>query len=84
MSRQLYRAALRANRDQGVRKRNSGSHLTHRWRELDSKLYGAFPVKSLFLVFAESSLFEAGRPFFVPSPGVRFAERAEGVKGPKR
>jgi len=25
-----------------------------------------------------------GRPFFVPSPGVRFAERAEGVKGPKR
>src|SRR5258708_18353545 len=54
------------------------------WREMDSNLYGAFPVKSLFLVFAESSLFGAGRPFFVPSPGVRFAERAEGVKGPKR
>jgi hypothetical protein len=58
--------------------------LTPRWREEDSNLYGAFPVKSLFLVFAESSLFGAGRPFFVPSPGVRFAERAEGVKGPKR
>ena len=24
------------------------------------------------------------RPFFVPSPAIRFAERAEGVKGPKR
>ena len=29
-------------------------------------------------------LFGAGRPFFVPSPAVRFPERAEGVKGPKR
>ncbi len=34
--------------------------------------------------FAESSLFGAGKPFFVPSPAIRFAERAEGVKGPKR
>src|SRR5438270_11770931 len=25
-----------------------------------------------------------GKPFFVPSPAIRFAERAEGVKGPKR
>jgi len=24
------------------------------------------------------------RPFFIPSPAIRFAERAEGVKGPKR
>ena len=30
------------------------------------------------------SLFGAGKPFFVPSPAIRFAERAEGVKGPKR
>jgi hypothetical protein len=29
-------------------------------------------------------LFGAGRPFFVPSPAIRFPERAEGVKGPKR
>ena len=29
------------------------------------------------------SLFGAGKPFFVPSPAIRFAERAEGVKGPK-
>jgi hypothetical protein len=28
--------------------------------------------------FAVSSLFGAGRPFFVPSPAIRFAERAEG------
>jgi hypothetical protein len=27
---------------------------------------------------------ERERPFFVPSPTIRFAERAEGVKGPKR
>ena len=25
-----------------------------------------------------------GKPFFVSSPAIRFAERAEGVKGPKR
>jgi len=25
-----------------------------------------------------------GKPFFVPSPALRFAERAEGVKGPKQ
>jgi hypothetical protein len=30
------------------------------------------------------SLFGAGKPFFVPSPAIRFAERAGGVKGPKR
>ena len=30
------------------------------------------------------SLFGARKSFFVPSPAIRFAERAEGVKGPKR
>jgi hypothetical protein len=25
-----------------------------------------------------------GKPFFIPSPAIRFAERAEGGKGPKR
>ena len=34
--------------------------------------------------FVSGSLFGAGKPFFVPSPAIRFAERAEGVKGPKR
>jgi hypothetical protein len=57
---------------------------TRRWRKADSNLYGAFPVKWLFWVFAESSLFGAGKPFFIPSPAIRFPERAEGVKGPKR
>ena len=56
---------------------------TPRWSKPDSNLYGAFPVKWSFLVFA-GSLFGAGKPFFVPSPAIRFAERAEGVKGPKR
>src|SRR6202030_3827157 len=36
------------------------------------------------LWFVAGSLFGAGKPFFVPSPAIRFAERAEGVKGPKR
>ena len=53
------------------------------WRETDSNLYGAFPVK-LYFWFVAGSLFGAGKPFFVPSPAIRFAERAEGVKGPKR
>ena len=46
-------------------------------------LYGAFSVK-LYFWFGAGSLFGAGKPFFVPSPAIRFAERAEGVKGPKR
>jgi hypothetical protein len=37
----------------------------------------------VFLVVA-GSLFGAEKPFLVPSPAIRFAERAEGVKGPKR
>jgi hypothetical protein len=44
---------------------------------------GLFLSSSRFW-FVASSLFGAGRPFFAPSPAIRFAERAEGVKGPKR
>jgi hypothetical protein len=44
---------------------------------------GLFLSSSHFGLFG-SSLFGAGKPFFVPSPAIRFAERAEGVKGPKR
>jgi D-arabinose 1-dehydrogenase-like Zn-dependent alcohol dehydrogenase len=36
------------------------------------------------LAFFAGSLFGARKPFFVPSPAIGFAERAEGVKGPKR
>jgi hypothetical protein len=37
---------------------------THRWRGVDSNLYGAFPVKWWFW-FVGGSLFGAGKPFFV-------------------
>jgi hypothetical protein len=47
-------------------------------------LYGAFPVKRLFWVLLIVLCSERERPFFVPSPAIRFPERAEGVKGPKR
>jgi hypothetical protein len=47
-------------------------------------LYGAFPVKRLFWVVLTVFCSERERPFFVPSPAIRFPERAEGVKGPKR
>ena len=71
------------DRATGVVLRGTESSLTLRWREPDSNLYGAFPVKWSFGLLA-GSLFGAGKPFFVPSPAIRFAERAEGVKGPKR
>jgi len=54
------------------------------WREMDSNLYGAFPVKRLFWVVLTVFCSERERPFFVPSPAIRSPERAEGVKGPKR
>ena len=41
----------------------------------------AFPVKRLFLGFVTVLCSERDRPFFVPSPAIRFPERAEGVKG---
>ena|SRR6516165_8643175 len=44
---------------------------------------GLFLSSSHFWLFG-GSLFGAGMPFFVPSPAIRFAERAEGVKGPRR
>ena len=66
-----------------ARRLNSSSQPTHRWRETDSNLYGAFPVKRLFWVVLTVFCSERERPFFVPSPAIRFPERAEGVKGPK-
>jgi hypothetical protein len=68
----------------GTARPNSLRRQTRRWRETDSNLYGAFPVKRLFWVVLTVFCSERERPFFVPSPGIRFAERAEGVKGPKR
>jgi hypothetical protein len=56
---------------------------------------GLFPVKGVFpaaghligdccLGLLRVLCSERERPFFVPSPAIRFPERAEGVKGPKR
>src|SRR6202040_2094843 len=47
------------------------------------ELVWGFSCQVVVLGFAESSLFGAGKPFFIPSPAIRFPERAEGVKGPK-
>ena len=55
--------------------RKSGSHLT---------CMGLFLSSGCFWVFLPVLCSELERPFFVPSPAIRFAERAEGVKGPKR
>jgi hypothetical protein len=51
--------------------------------QVRTRLVWGFSCQVGILVFA-GSLFGAGKPFFVPSPAVRFAERAEGVKGSKR
>jgi hypothetical protein len=48
------------------------------WREPDSNLYGAFPVKWCFW-FVGGSLSGAVKPFFVPSPAIRFAERRQSI-----
>ena len=52
--------------------RKSGSHMTQRWRGMDSNLYGAFPCQGAFsrgwhlianccLGFSDGSLFGAGK-----------------------
>ena len=61
-----------------------GSLLTPLLEEAGFELVWGFSCQVVVLGFAESSLFGAGKPFFIPSPAIRFAERAEGVKGPKR
>jgi hypothetical protein len=45
---------------------------------------GLFLSSGCFWVLLPVLCSERERPFFVPSPAIRFAERAEGVKGPKR
>jgi hypothetical protein len=59
------------------------SLLTHRWREMDSNLYGAFPVKSYFGLLPVLCSGAEG-PFFIPSPTIRFRSARNGVKGAKR
>src|SRR6516162_9248912 len=59
--------------------RGTESLLTRRWREPDSNLYGAFPVKPYFW-FVAGSLFGAGKPFFVPSPAMVRGARRKGSR----
>src|SRR5436305_10354370 len=53
-------------------------------RHWGASLVWGFSCQAVVLGCAEVFCSERERPFFVPSPGIRFAERAEGVKGPKR
>jgi hypothetical protein len=45
---------------------------------------GLFLSSGCFWVLLPVLCSERERPFFVPSPAIRFAERGEVVKGPKR
>jgi len=58
--------------------------LTLCWRGVDSNLYGAFPVKWCFSVYCQFFVRRLKGPFFIPSPTIRFPERAQWVKGAKR
>jgi hypothetical protein len=58
-----------------------GSLLTRRWRKPDSNLYGAFPVKEFVFGFCWFFVRSGKGPFFIPSPTIRFAERAEWGQG---
>ena len=51
---------------------------------MDSNLYGVFSSQVVVFDLLRVLCSEREGPFFIPSPTIRFAERAEGVKGPKR
>ena len=61
-----------------------GVRLTRCWSKPDSNLYGAFPVKWCFSVYRQFFVRRLKGPFFIPSPTIRFPERAQWVKGAKR
>ena len=54
------------------------------WADLRRKLHMRLFLSSGCFVGFAVLCSERDRPFFVPSPAIRFPERAEGVKGPKR
>ena len=77
------------NRTEIIRS-NNGRRLERNRKFVDSPLEGTgfepvwgFSCQVVFW-FVGGSLFGARKSFFVPSPAIRFAEWAEGVKGPKR
>jgi hypothetical protein len=48
---------------------------------MDSNLYGAFPVKWCFSVYCQFFVRRLKGPFFIPSPTIRFPERAQWGQG---
>jgi len=48
------------------------------------ELVWGFPCQVVFFGLLPVLCSERGGAFFVPSPAIRFPERAEGVKGSKR
>ena len=48
---------------------------------MDSNLYGAFPVKWCFSVYCRFFVRSGKLPFFIPSPTIRFPERAQWGQG---
>ena len=55
--------------------------MTHRWREMDSNLYGAFPCQVVFFGLLPVLVRRGNGPFFIPSPTIRFPERAQRGQG---
>ena len=62
----------------------SGSHLTLRWRKMDSNLYGAFPCQVVVFGLMPVLCSEREGPFFIPSLRSGSRSARSGVKGPKR
>jgi len=58
-----------------------GVRLTRCWSKPDSNLYGAFPVKWCFSVYRQFFVRRLKGPFFIPSPTIRFPERAQWGQG---
>jgi len=48
---------------------------------MDPNLYEAFPVKWCFSVYCQFFVRSAKWPFFIPSPTIRFPERAQWGQG---
>jgi hypothetical protein len=67
--------------DDTLLSRRSESLQTHRWGGVDSNLYGAFPVKWCFSVYCQFFVRRLKGPVFIPSPTIRFPERAQWGQG---
>jgi len=90
-------AIIPALQNPALKDRVGGTRTWHRPEERDRKfadsplegdgfelVLGLVLSRNLFLVFCCFFVSSGKEPFFVPSPAIRFPERAEAVKGPKR